>query len=168
MACVTDADPIKKSELITKGKGSGWNACWPFEIGTKENYQYKITSNNLNNLIDLIGYKNDRVKVFYNESGYGKTLEYDLAWENSKTSFFKNNSTVPEDIEELINESWSTENQNKAKVASGFLQYAEGKKGELAFELTDILNQKNSPVICIPQYIVDAFNWVCSKRAGEI
>ncbi|WP_010651982.1 ATP-dependent nuclease [Oceanobacillus massiliensis] len=167
VACVTDADPIKKNELITKGKGSGWNACWPFEIGSQETFKYNNISNNLKSLIGLIG-DYERVKVFYNDSGYGKTLEYDLAWENSETDFFKENVKELEEFDELINSNWTAEEQEKAKVASGFLQYAEGKKGELAFELADILKPIGSPIICVPQYIVDAFKWVCFKREDEV
>lgn len=151
VACVTDADPLKKNKSKTQGKGSGWNACYPFEIGTDETkFAYRHTSHNLQRLGDLVEDQN-KVKVFYNHSGYGKTLEYDLAWENSKTEFFYDNDEDITGIETLINSNWTEEMRKQAIVASRFLKYAENKKGELALELADYLKSSRSPIICIPR-----------------
>lgn len=167
VACVIDADPIKRDMSKKTGKGSGWTSCWPFEIDTKGNFRYREFSHNLTNLIEMIG-ENKNVRAFFNQSGYGKTLEYDLAFDNSKTEFFCSNYKELEGFNEIVNESWTDEDKDRAKVASGFLCFAEEKKGEVAFEVADLLKQQDSPIICVPQYIIDAIRWVCSNKVGDL
>ncbi|MCQ1534807.1 AAA family ATPase [Methanosarcina sp. KYL-1] len=80
VACITDADPVKKEKEKEKEKGeSKWKACLPIELGSNEDlFEYKSLSDHVKQLIDQTKDYNN-IKVYHPEEGKGKTLEYDLA-----------------------------------------------------------------------------------------
>lgn len=159
VACVTDKDPLKK----LKQKNQRWKKCWPFEINTDmENYDYTPFSFTLNNLNDLVG-ESSNVKVFYNKEAWGKTLEFDLAWENFEHVFFSHDSNIDEDLQDKID---SFKEADRALIATKYLIYAEEQKGEVAFDLMEYLNKSGEPPIILPTYIKNSIYWACFKE-GE-
>lgn len=78
VACIVDTDPARKK------RGHKWESCWPFEIDLEPHlYEYRKISSVVCNLLSAT-LNCDNVKVFYNKSGIGKTLEYDIAFENAE------------------------------------------------------------------------------------
>ncbi|RZI52306.1 ATP-dependent endonuclease [Aeribacillus pallidus] len=160
VACVIDKDPMKKS----KKPNSRWEKCWPYEINNDlENWDYREKSGTLEKLIKMK--KGPNVEIFYNKHTYGKTLEYDLPWENYENNFFKKEEIkLSEDVMGLVSKIEDTIQRERAEVATKFLKYADGQKGEVAFELAYLLkntDQKND--LKLPEYIKNAIRWVCNK-----
>jgi putative ATP-dependent endonuclease of the OLD family len=77
VACLIDADP-------TKFQGERWVKCNPFEI-KKDNNQHKSISSVVTSLKQQ---KSDNIKIFCDESGTGRTLEYDLVFSNPDCCLF--------------------------------------------------------------------------------
>jgi len=75
VACIIDSDP-------TKAKGERWIKCYPFEI-KKDNDNYKSVSTVA---ISVKEGKSENIRIFCEESGIGKTLEFDLAFSNPDCS----------------------------------------------------------------------------------
>lgn len=158
VSCVTDKDPLKKN----KQPNSRWKKCMPYEIHKDlDNFNYQEKSHTLQNLIAM---ENGNVKIYYNKENYGKTLEYDLAWDNYKNDFFIQEIDLSADIIELISGIKEPIQRKKAEVATKFLEYADGQKGEVAFELAYLLKDTEEKFeVILPEYIKNAINWVCFK-----
>jgi len=162
VACITDADPIKKK----KDEGN-WNACLPIELGIDdENFEYNGLSGHIQLLINQTKDYNN-IKVYHPEENKGKTLEYELALFNpcselllteamantgkngrqSLKDMFKKysdgealdillSSCKNTDIKEMIiNSDWDENDQKKALMASVYYQAVKSAKGLHAFIL---------------------------------
>lgn len=82
VACITDADPIKKEKEPEESNKKSWKKCYPFELNENPgNYEYKSFSSHVKGLKDLSKPYNN-IEVFTPPEGEGKTLEYELATNN--------------------------------------------------------------------------------------
>ncbi|WP_234972761.1 hypothetical protein [Paenibacillus vortex] len=106
------------------------------------------------------------VRVFFKPEK-GRTFEYDLAWENKGNPLLFTDDVEVTEIEALVNSLWESEDKDRAKFASSFLIYAEGRKGELAFELVSGLQENKNAEINVPQHIKEALQWACHKEILE-
>jgi putative ATP-dependent endonuclease of the OLD family len=105
VACVVDSDP-------TRLEDTKWKKCFPFEI--KDDKNHKGIADNVNSL--KTG-KSPNISVFCNESGKGKTLEYDIAFENPDCRLIITDSIIPKNrkILEQLMDKYSTEDINSIK-----------------------------------------------------
>ncbi|WP_431810610.1 ATP-dependent nuclease [Lysinibacillus capsici] len=159
VACVTDKDPLKKQKV----KNARWKKSWPYEINTDiDNFDYQDMSFTLRNLIATDRTAN--AEIFYNKKIYGKTLEFDLAWENFNNEFFIRDLDLQEEIVGKIHSISDVEERKRAEVATKFLEYADNQKGEVAFELAYQLKDSQTEMsLIIPGYIEEAIKWVSLK-----
>lgn len=74
VAVITDRDPVRKA------KGTKvFSACWPYEYGMDNEAEYKINADEaIEKYID-----HPNIRIFRNNTIYGKTLEYDLMFYNT-------------------------------------------------------------------------------------
>jgi putative ATP-dependent endonuclease of OLD family len=157
VSCVTDKDPLKKA----KAKNQRWKKCWPFELNTNnEHFEYEPLSFALKNLKTAVE-NSSNVRIFHNTEVWGKTLEFDMAWKNFDKDFFRNDIELDEDLMLLIEHS---EELERNLVATKYLTYADGQKGEVAFDLLDYLNTNEEVTIRLPSYIEDSILWACYKE----
>lgn len=78
IACITDLDPTRKEKDKEKAK---FKKCYPFEMSAdSSSYDYEL---NLNMEKYEEG-KHPNIRSFMQDKTYGKTLEYQLAFENEK------------------------------------------------------------------------------------
>ena len=78
IACITDLDPTRKEKNKDKAK---FKKCYPFEISADSaSYDYEL---NLNMKKYEKG-AHPNIRSFMQDKTYGKTLEYQLAFENEK------------------------------------------------------------------------------------
>lgn len=166
VACVIDTDPIKiEKKKENEKQRRSWKKCWPFELNSDLlNYDYKSQSGALKNLLDQI-IKSPNVNIFYKKAK-GKTFEYDLAWENYQSEWLFDETVELVEIPELIQSDWTDEDKERAKKASSFLLFAENQKGELAFNLSTMLEEKKNE-INVPIHLKNAFKWVCHKEKDK-
>lgn len=161
VACITDADPIRKQR-----ESSNWNACLPIELDTDETFEYKALSGHVQALKDQTR-DYDNIEVYHPNENRGKTLEYDLAFfnpcsillltdamanggKNGRQSLFEMIekyssgesidslllSCKNEDIKEMISASnWEEIDKKKALIASVYCESVKNTKGEHAFIL---------------------------------
>lgn len=157
VSCVTDKDPLKKS----KAKNQRWKKCWPFELNTSNDlFEYEPLSFALKNLKTAVE-NSSNVKIFHNLENWGKTLEFDMGWKNYDQDFFRKDIELDEDIMSLIEQSVESE---RNLIATKYLTYADGQKGEVAFDLLDYLNTNVEVTIKLPSYIEDSILWACYKE----
>lgn len=157
VSCVTDKDPLKKSKV----KNQRWKKCWPFELNTNnEHFEYEPLSFALKNLKTAID-SSSNVRVFHNTEDWGKTLEFDIAWENYDKDFFINDIEIDDELMSLIEHS---EEMERNLTATKYLTYADGQKGEVAFNLLDYLNSTEEFTIKLPSYIENSILWACHKE----
>ncbi len=78
IACITDLDPARKEKTKESAK---FEKCYPFEMYTEpEKYDYE-----LNSIMEKYEEgKHPNIRSFTQDKVYGKTLEYQLAFENPK------------------------------------------------------------------------------------
>jgi len=154
IACIIDADP-------TKNEGERWIRCYPFEI-KKNNDEFRSVSSIANSLKKG---KSANIQIFCDESGMGKTLEFDLSFFNpncillitdcmsqkhqdtirdlmdkypeSDFEELSNIENVDENIVKLISESeWSDDkDRKKGLIAAHYLRSVATLKGEHALQL---------------------------------
>ncbi|TYP47425.1 ATP-dependent nuclease [Thermosediminibacter litoriperuensis] len=166
VACIVDTDPARKK----RGQKSKWESCWPFEIDLEPQlYKYRKISSVVCNLLSATLHC-DNVKVFYNESGKGKTLEYDIAFENAESPLIYDSVPNSEiNWPSLCN--WSEEDKRKSQKAASYYLYVKDKKGEVAFDLAyklkENLKAPTKESFKIPDYIKRAFKWVCYVDEAE-
>lgn len=157
VSCVTDKDPLKK----VKAKNQRWKKCWPFELNTSnEFFEYEPLSFALKNLKTAVE-NSSNVKIFHNVENWGKTLEFDMGWRNYDQDFFRKDIELDEDIMSLIEQS---EESERNLIATKYLTYADGQKGEVAFDLLDYLNTNEEVTLRLPSYIEDSILWACYKE----
>lgn len=168
VGCIIDTDPMKKRTHKEDGKRRSWKQCWPFEIRTDNaSYEYKETSSAIENLLLQTGQRSN-VGIYFKEER-GKTFEYDLAWENSGNELLFTDEVEIVEVDELNDSNWEQADKEKAKYASSFLLYADGRKGELAFDLASRMKEQPEIEVQVPVHISKALEWVCHKHssAGE-
>lgn len=171
VACIIDTDPARQMKNVDPGKKKTWHKCYPFEIDAEPNeYEYKRLSGAVANL--LAGAQGrENVEIFYNATGVGKTLEYDIAYKNSESELLFNDEVQIMQFESLEKSNWSPEEKRKAKKAASYLNYAGGQKGEAAFNLAEKLkNNLKAPErqeFNLPCHIKKALNWVCYRDSKE-
>jgi len=102
VACVIDSDPSKQEKEAEEGKAKSWKKCYPFELDSEpEIYNYKKVSGAVNNLVDASKAR-DNVEIFYNDTGKGKTLEYDIAYENSTSPLIFGDEVEIVEVEDIF------------------------------------------------------------------
>ena len=171
VACVIDSDPTRKLRIAENGGRRDWKKCYPFELDVEPTvYEYKRVSGAVENLM-IAKQQCENVDVFYNGTGKGKTLEYDLAFENSDSSLIFRSDVELVDIPSLAPSSWSEGEKERAKKAASYLLYVEDGKGEPAFTLAESLKENlkaEKPMpFTIPEHIKKALKWVCYDDTVE-
>lgn len=162
VACIADADPVKRHK-------SRWKKCYPFEIiaGSED---HKPISSGLDDLKTRIS---DNISVCYNESGKGKTIEFDVAFENPecililteclpeeyreiltslmstycKINFqqYKSLTHIDPELFQMVGESIWEDNDKKRGIIAAYYHQAVGRfKGEHALQLGQILKENKS------------------------
>lgn len=161
IACITDLDPTRKDKSKEKEK---YKKCYPFEVDLEpEKYIYK------KNETPLEYKEHPNIKFFTQEKIYGKTLEYQIAFENETnklliTDSLKNNQEITnlidlikgnKNIDEILEILSSTVENKRIKTSiknSNFdIKYKKKaiiasrylnsvEKGENALELSSNLN----------------------------
>lgn len=166
VSCIIDTDPMKKRIEKDDGKRRSWEKCWPFEVHNKDDvYEYKDISGAVQNLLTQRG---ERSNIgIYCKGEKGKTFEYDLAWENPRNELLFTKEVEIIELDELIDSCWEQADKERAMYASSFLLYAEGRKGELAFDLANRMKEQTSIEIKVPSHIRDALEWVCRKDSNR-
>lgn len=77
IACITDIDPVRKKKNV---KGAVFGKCYPFEWGIEETvYEYKLNTALAEKYPER---QEGNIRVFSQDKQFGKTLEYQLAWNN--------------------------------------------------------------------------------------
>lgn len=166
VSCIIDSDPSRKRKEKKEGERRDWKKCWPFELNKEaELFEYREVSGAVRNLKDQCK-DNTNVRIFF-KLEKGRTFEYDLAWENLENkALFIDISEIYE-IEELTNSGWEGKDKQCAAFASSFLVYAEGRKGELAFELLSSFQENKDKEINVPKHLENAFRWASHKELLE-
>lgn len=164
-ACIIDNDPTRKKKVADQGKTRAWKKCYPFEIDTEPAvYEYKYISSAVTNL-EIAAQDCANVNIYYNRTGKGKTLEFDIAFDNSESELIFNEAVEIIEVDGLDHSTWTEGDKNKAQKAASYLNYVEGHKGEPAFNLAEKLkeNLKAQPrkPFSISNHINEALKWVC-------
>ncbi|GAA0846370.1 AAA family ATPase [Bifidobacterium pullorum subsp. gallinarum] len=166
VSCIIDSDPSRITRDRKQGERRSWKKCWPFELDREpEVFDYKSISGAVQNLREQTK-DSANVRVFFKPEK-GRTFEHDLAWENKGNPLLFTDDVEVTEIEALVNSLWESEDKDRAKFASSFLIYAEGRKGELAFELVSGLQENKNAEINVPQHIKEALQWACHKEILE-
>jgi putative ATP-dependent endonuclease of the OLD family len=115
IACITDADPIKKEKEPEGSNKKRWKKCFPFELNINhEKYDYEAFSSHVKNLKELSKpYKN--IEVFTPSEGEGKTLEYELAANNPACNI-------------LITDCFPSKGKNRKEFFDEIMQAYHGEK----------------------------------------
>lgn len=104
IACITDIDPVRRTE------GSNFKKCYPFEVDSNsQEYEYKWNTS-------MDKYNNNsnhpNIRSFFQNERYGKTLEYQLAFDNYENEILITPSIQNKDeLTELIKK-----NKNKVEL----------------------------------------------------
>lgn len=162
IACITDIDPIRKKKNV---KGAAFEKCYPFERGIEETvYEYKLNTALAEKYPEQQG---SNIRVFSQDKEFGKTLEYQLAWDNPSNDLLLtesiSNAGELADLMSMVNEkniddmlkrmheseekqrimmaiqksTWKDSEKKKAIVSSRYLNSV--SKGENALELASVL-----------------------------
>lgn len=173
VSCIVDVDPQK---ILKEGKNRRWKKCWPFEIGQNvEIYDYKPISSVITNLEEALSESgNKNIKIFYNKTQNGKTLEYDLAFENLNSPILAIDFVeISEDVITLINSSNLTPDEKLNSIfAVSYLESVQATKGSMAFELANNLTnnynlEEGSLKFNLPLHIKKAVLWACGRVNDE-
>lgn len=164
VCCVIDADPTK---IVIDAPEQGtrrWTACWPFEVNTDEQYEYKKLSTTVSNLKEL-QQTNPNLLICVRDDGFGKTFEYDFAYDNPDSNLIFTNDVSINDYSQYLDlSSWGDDQKMRATKAASYLEYVSKMKGEAAFDLSTKLlanlNNKEQEIV-IPDHIKAAIAWVC-------
>lgn len=162
IACITDIDPVRKKKNV---KGVVFEKCYPFEWGIEETvYEYKLNIALAEKYPERQG---SNIRVFSQDKQFGKTLEYQLAWDNPSNELILtesiSNAEELRDLMGMIDEksiddmlkrmhdsgekqrivdaiqksTWKDSEKKKAIVSSRYLNSV--GKGENALELASAL-----------------------------
>lgn len=99
VACITDVDPTRQENPTEKIKNK-FKRCYPYEYNLNpEKYTYKY-----NDSIDKYGNEeHPNIKLFTQSKKYGKTLEYQIAFENPSSEILITESiTNSEELTKLM------------------------------------------------------------------
>ena len=184
VACITDRDPMKKSRSDLK---SNFLACYPFEYNLDiVQFEYKTHGESFVNQ-----YANHpNIHFFTQPSDHGKTLEYEIAWQNPSCEGiltpsisneeelkrimgkdnFEDCIDLPRDsgenkriMESLEKCSLSSDDKKKSLFAARYLNSV--GKGENALELAYYID-KDAKLpdadrqFIVPNYIKEALEWL--------
>jgi len=101
IVCITDADPTIK-------KGNNWVSAYPFMLDSLDDEETKALSFHINDLKTDYSEKYENIYLFHPKVGKGKTLEYELAINNSKSELLitpsfpsQNSAHTPENFRHL-------------------------------------------------------------------
>ncbi|HNT79595.1 MAG TPA: AAA family ATPase [Bacteroidia bacterium] len=120
IACITDRDPERKEK-----SGKSFEKCYPFEYNADfVNYEYKDNASEKINLYAA----HPNIRFFSQEETKGKTLEYQIAFENPL-------------LKNLINDSIKNKDELEALVA----EYKRGDSTLADFKLRD--SEENKRII---------------------
>lgn len=103
IAGITDIDPVRKKKDV---KGAAFEKCYPFECGIEEAvYEYKYNTA----LSEIYPEKQgSNIRVFSQDKEFGKTLEYQLAWDNPSNELLLtesiSNAEELSDLMSMVNE----------------------------------------------------------------
>lgn len=172
VACVIDSDPSRQKKEAEEGKRRSWKKCYPFELDHEpEIYNYNKISGAVKNLVSA-SKDIDNVKIFYNNTGKGKTLEYDIAYENSASPLIFGEEVELVEVENIDGFELEEDEKEKIKKAVSYLKYVEAGKGEPAFILAERLKEnlikEKEQQFHLPKHISEAINWVCYKDSEEV
>lgn len=162
IACITDIDPVRKKKNV---KGAVFEKCYPFERGIEETvYEYKLNTALAEKYPE---WQEGNIRVFSQDKQFGKTLEYQLAWDNPSNELILTESiSNAEELRDLISmideksiddmlkrmhdsgekqrimeaiqkSTWEDSEKKKAIVSSRYLNSV--GKGENALELASAL-----------------------------
>lgn len=162
IACITDIDPVRKKKNV---KGAVFEKCYPFERGIEETvYEYKLNTALAEKYPE---WQEGNIRVFSQDKQFGKTLEYQLAWDNPSNELILtesiSNAEELRDLMSMIDEksiddmlkrmhdsgekqrimeaikksTWEDSEKKKAIVSSRYLNSV--GKGENALELASAL-----------------------------
>lgn len=162
VACITDIDPVRKRQGT---RGATFGKCYPYEYGVEEKvYEYKYNTALTEKYTNQQG---SNIQIFSQNKKDGKTLEYQLAWDNpSSTLLVTESISNAEEIQELMDmlkqksvddmlerlydskenqrikaaiqkSTWTDCEKKKAIIASRYLNSI--GKGENALELASLL-----------------------------
>jgi putative ATP-dependent endonuclease of OLD family len=183
VACVFDLDPAHRESSV---RGARWKSCWPFELNADPKHDYR----QLQILTDLPTGSN--IRLFYDETGKGKTFEYDLAFVNHTCELLITSACEDADLlEALMAEcakgswfgkiegedervyaaldacNWDLKDKLKARFAANYLLAIEKSKGENALILERQLRQNlrsgKQQGFIVPDHIRRAIEWVCKN-----
>ena len=168
ISCITDIDPVRKKKNV---KGAIFEKCYPFEQGIEETiYEYKLNTTLAEKYPEK---KEGNIRVFSQNKKFGKTLEYQLAWDNPSNELILtesiSNTEELKDLMSMVNEksiddmlkrmheceenqrimaaiqksTWKDSEKKKAIVSSRYLNSV--GKGENALELASALKDNLLP-----------------------
>ena len=94
IACITDIDPVRRKKNV---KGAVFEKCYPYECRVEESvFEYKYNTALAEIYPEQQG---SNIKVFSQNKEFGKTLEYQLAWDNPSNELLLTDSIS--NVEEL-------------------------------------------------------------------
>ena len=187
VACIIDGDPLRLEKGVQNPR---WKACFPFQLGLdNDSFDYRSSSHTAEKLAKLAGSGNVAVKAGT------KTLEYDIAFENSeRTELIPESMKHADELRTLMSDpdaslDWvqtvldsdesdalasvqDTGEQQRHRVAAVYLRLAEGEKGQHAFALDQVLRGMTKggdagTAIKCPDYIREAIEWVTPAVDSE-
>jgi len=167
VSCIVDTDPSRKKIKVEEGKKRTWRSCYPYELYLEpDKYKYKEVSGVVTNLLDACK-DSTNVRIFYNNTGKGKTLEYDLAYANSTSTLIFDDKVEIIEIEDINNLDIEEVDKEKIKKAVSYLNHVEDGKGEASFVLAEKLKENlkcdKREIFNLPEHIKYAIDWVCYK-----
>ena len=157
VACITDLDPVRKNKTEEKAT---WNKCYPYEANMNlDEYEYNYNQS-------MKSYEEDmhpNIRIFTQNQNYGKTLEYQIAFENPTCKLLLTPSLSNKDeLEELIDA--ICENQSLDMVLPILHDSKENKR------IKESISQAKSDEIWTEErkkYAVFASRYLNSVEKGE-
>ena len=149
LVCLTDTDPTKKTKPPTgedateHRKTVNWTSCAPFELNQdNEEFEYKPLSDHVKKLKDMVA-SCSNISVYTSPEGKGKTLEYDLIFNNP-------------DCLSLITDSFPSKGPNRKNV---MVNLVNAYKADESFDEMKILTT-NSKIV----EMVDSCDWTETEK----
>lgn len=179
VACLTDRDPVKKSN----DPYESFSSCWPIEYGVLKDYTYDNHSEKF-----VAKYEKHENIHFFSQDQKGKTLEYEIARINSSNpNILTDSMSNRHELEQMMktrtfdeaklkckskklidlysnNDNWNDDEKREGLIAARYLcSINKGENAlELATQIADLPSEEKEKVK-IPQYIKDAISWLLEK-----
>ncbi|MBS1574717.1 MAG: AAA family ATPase [Bacteroidetes bacterium] len=99
VACITDRDPTRKNKTTNDSA----KKCYPFEVGQDNTYEYSTHATEL--ITKYSAHPN--IRFFSQHTVYGKTLEYQLMFDNPSCKLLITESTINQDEIASIEKAYS-------------------------------------------------------------